>query len=119
MALSQSTHPAPPLRVLDLPAELREQIWALALWPQSKQITTSKTNFEEIGRGYKPPSLLAVNRQTRREASKIFYSGTLFWKSWSYFSYSATKLLCRWFISLSETDQGNSSAHLRFYGDGY
>lgn len=107
MSLAQREQRPTPFRVLDLPAELREQIWEMVVFPQdNKPRATSDIHDYEITLTYKPPSVLAVSRQIRYEASKIFYSSSRFWRRWSFFSFGAVKMLCRWFVSLSKEDQG-------------
>lgn len=54
---------------LDLPAELREQIYRFTLTPYEYIIITASL---------KEPSLLSVNRQIRREARDLWYHNNNF-----------------------------------------
>ena len=115
-----------PCHFFRLPAELRNDIYELVMYPQDPAQTTRKLSdtarhrkqddkfapFSVYGYQitayykYKPPVLLATNRQIRNEASKLFYGRTLFyvrpgWKA----TFIAVWSFMRWFRSLTEVDR--------------
>ena len=67
--------------LFDLPAELRNRIYALAVKPDDPSATVKLTlNYPH----YKEPPLLSVSRQIRQEAMGVFIGETIFEEESSY-----------------------------------
>lgn len=71
----------PSTTFFDLPAELRNRIYALAVKPDDPSATVKLTlNYPH----YKEPPLLSVSRQIRQEAMGVFIGETIFEEESSY-----------------------------------
>ena len=78
--------------VHDLPGELFNQIYQLTF--------TAKPGVRKIDKTYKPPSLLAVDRASRKLFAKSYYGGSGASFAWNS-ELKAKEVLIRWLRSLT------------------
>ncbi|TKA78379.1 hypothetical protein B0A55_04727 [Friedmanniomyces simplex] len=100
-----STTDSPPKGVLSLPAELREQIYALLVVKPRNTITMLSNHAcfaSEVSASQ--PALSRVNHQLRHETLATFYSSNVFLAELSEHADLATAL--RWLESIGEVNVG-------------